>query len=349
MTHKEDFMTGSMAAAAGGITTFLDMPNTIPPTSTIALLDEKRRLAEKSIVNYGFHFCAASVDSNSNVDEIKKAKNIASVKVFMNLSTGKLMINDEKVLDEIFAASKENPGIVSVHAEEEMVEKAIKLAKKHNTKLYLCHISKADEVNMIRREKTHDVFVEVTPHHLFLTEIDDKDSFTKMKPSLRTLDDQEALWQAIDEGIVDTIGTDHAPHTVEEKQSAQFPYGIPGCETMLPLLLNSVNESKISLETIQKLCCENPANIFRIKNKGFIREGYDADLVVVDMDLVKTVDNAQLFTKCKWSPFRGKTLTGWPVMTIVNGAKVFDYYSDRQIINIEVDEKSSKEVEFNVR
>lgn len=333
MTQKEDFLTGSMAAAAGGITTVLDMPNTIPPLTSVELLDEKRTLAKKSIVNYGFHFGAAP----DNLEEIKHAKNIASVKVFMNQSTGKLMIDDDVVLDGIFANSR----LVAVHAEGEMVQKAINLSKKHNTMLYLCHVSKAEELEVIRNakaEKRGSIFVEVTPHHLFLTEQDDKDSFTKMKPQLKSVDDQKALWQAVEDGIVDTIATDHAPHTIEEKSSFQFPYGVPGCETLLPLLLNAVNEGKLSISRLQQLCCENPVRIFCMKGKGRIEEGYDADLVVVDMDMVKKVDNKLLLTKCKWSSFHGKILKGWPVITIVNGNVVFDHGRINDI--------KAKEIEF---
>jgi len=315
LTHKEDFQTGSMAAAAGGITTFLDMPNTLPPTTTVALLQEKRELAKKSIVNYGFHFGAAS----DNVDEIKKARNIASVKVFMNLSTGRLMIKDDNVLERIFRNSR----IVTVHAEGGMVDKAIALAKKCKNKLYLCHISQREELDVIRENKDERIFAEATPHHLFLNEQDDLDSFTKMKPELKSPLDQEALFEAVTGGLIDTIGTDHAPHTIGEKMADDFPHGVPGCETALPLLLNAVNDGRLSLQRIIELCCENPARIFRIRNKGFIREGYDADLVIIDMDLAQEVDEDRLYTRCKWSPFKGLMLKGWPVMTIVNGSVVF--------------------------
>ncbi len=315
MTQKEDFFTGSKAAAAGGITTVLDMPNTIPPTTTVDLLKEKRKLAEKSIVNYGFHFGAAS----DNISEIKKAKNIASVKVFLNVTTGKLLIEDDNVLEEVFKAA----GTISVHAEGDMVRKAVELAKKTKTRLYLCHISTKEEVDYLKKNKGEGIFAEVTPHHLFLTEDDDKDSFTKMKPELKSEHDQKALWEAVKDGIIDTIGTDHAPHTIEEKKKMEFPHGVPGCETILPLLLDQVNKGKIKLSKVVELACENPAKIFSIKNKGHIMEGYDADLTVVDMDLVKEVQNEKLYTKCGWSPFHGRKLKGWPVMTIVNGNIVY--------------------------
>ena len=317
LTHKEDFYTASKACAAGGVTTFLDMPNTVPPTTTVKLLEEKRKLAKKSIVNYGFHFGGA-VD---NIEEIKKVKNVASTKVFLNLSTGKLLIEDDKILKEIFSNSK----LITVHAEGSMVNKAIKLTKECGNRLYLCHISLREELDTIREHKTKRMYAEVTPHHLFLSDEDYEDGFTKMYPSLKSILDQEALYEAIKDGLIDTIGTDHAPHTVGEKLESSPPGGVPGVETVLPLLLNAVNLGLLDLPTITRLCCENPAKIFGIKNKGFIKKGYDADLVVLDMDLVQEVNEDMLFTKCKWSPFSGRTLKGWPVMTIVNGNLVFDH------------------------
>jgi dihydroorotase len=332
LTHKEDFLTASMAALAGGVTTFLDMPNTVPPTTTVCLLDEKRKLAQKSLVNFGLHFGAAS----DNIDEIKKARNIASVKVFMNISTGKLMIKDDAALRRIFKASK----LVTVHAEGKMVDKAISIAKEFGTRLYLCHISERAELDTIREEKDRNIFAEVTPHHLYLSNEDEKDAFFMMKPPLRSVLDQEALYEAIKEGLIDTIGTDHAPHTVGEKLGPEPPYGVPGLETMLPLLLNSANQGLLDIHTIQRLCCEGPAKIFGIRNKGFIKVGYDADLVVLDMDLVEQVREDMLYTKCKWSPFDARVLKGWPVITIINGRIAFDH---GEIVAAH----PGKEVEFN--
>jgi len=200
MTHKEDFYTGSCAAARGGVTTFLDMPNTVPPTTTVALLEEKRKLAQKSIVNFGFHF-----GGTDNISEIKRAKNIASVKVFMNISTGKLMIKDDDVLRRIFSSAK----LVTVHAEGEMVDKAIAIAKECGCRLYLCHISQRSELDVIRKEKTKSIYAEVTPHHLFLSEHDVQDGFQKMKPELKSVLDNEALLSAINDGLIDTIGKWH--------------------------------------------------------------------------------------------------------------------------------------------
>jgi len=315
LSHKEDFYTGSCAAAAGGITTFLDMPNTKPPTTTVKLLDEKRKLAKKSIVNYGFHFGAAD-----NVDEIKKAKNVASTKVFMNLSTGKMMIKDEEVLEQIFKASR----MVTVHAENDMVDKAIRITKKCKNKLYLCHISHRSELDTIKEERTKDIFAEATPHHLFLADQDHTDAFTKMIPPLKSVLDNEALIKAIKDKTIDTVGTDHAPHTIGEKLGTEPPAGIPGVETMLPLMLDAVNREVFSLADIQRVCCENPAKIFGIKNKGLIQAGFDADLTMIDLDFIQEVSEDNMHSKCGWTPYDGLTLKGWPVMTICNGNIVFD-------------------------
>ena len=170
------------------------------------------------------------------------------------------------------------------------------------------------------------VSVEVCPHHLFLTakDLNTLQSFGEMKPGLKAKQDQKALWEGIHNNKVDTIATDHAPHTKEEKNEMNYPFGVPGCETMLPLLLNALNEKRIELKKIIQLCCENPAAIFKIKNKGFIKEGFDADLTIIDLNLEKEVKNDDLFTKCKWSPFDSWQLKGWPVATIVNGNIIFE-------------------------
>lgn len=328
LTHKEDFFTGSMAAAAGGITTVFDMPNTLPPTTDLQRLEEKRKLARKSIVNYGFHFGS----TKDNIEEIEKAKGVASVKIYMDYTTGHLILNDNEPLKKIFSSNK----TVAVHAENEHILQALELMQYGKNHLHFCHVSSKEELHYIRDkmpenqrttpEIKNSVSVEVCPHHLFLTakDINELGNFGEMKPGLKTKEDQKALWEGIYSGKVDTIATDHAPHTREEKMQTNYPYGVPGCETMLPLLLNSLNNRKLTLKKIVQLCCENPAKIFRIKNKGFIREGYDADLAIIDLNLEKEIKNDELFTKCKWSPFDGWKLAGWPIATIVNGNVVFD-------------------------
>ncbi len=316
LTHKEDFLTGSMAAAAGGITTILDMPNTNPPTTNLQRLDEKRRLAKKSIVNYGFHFGS----TKDNIAEIKKVKNIASVKVYMEDTTGDLRIDNYNILQKIFS----NTRISAVHAENKQILDAVNLIKKTKNNIYFCHISSKQDLHYAK--KSNKVFVETCPHYLFLNkkDLNNLGSFGELKPHLKTEKDQKALWHGINNGKVDTIATDHAPHTKEEKLEINYPYGVPGCETMLPLLLNSSNNKKITLKKIIHLCCENPARIFKIKNKGFIKESFDADLTIIDLNLEKEVKNGELFTKCQWSPFDGWKLKGWPVMTIVNGNVIFE-------------------------
>ncbi len=332
LTHKEDFYTGSKAAAAGGFTTFLDMPNTNPPTISHTLLEEKRTLAKKSLINYGFHFGASS----GNASVIESVRNVPSTKLFMNITTGDLLVDDEKEINKIFLASD----IVSVHAEDEMVKKAIWFSKNTGKKLYLCHISTKEEIEVIKEEKNDKIFVEVTPHHLFLDSSLDNSNFTKMKPPLRDKKDRFSLWEAINSGVVDTIGTDHAPHTVEEKEREEIVFGVPGSETALPLMLNEVNKGNLNLSKVVELCCHKPATIFGIENKGFLKEGYDADITVIDIEKVKRVIGKDLFTKCKWSPFEGNELIGWPVMTIVNGNIVFN----EGIIN---ETNRGKEVVFN--
>lgn len=314
LTHKEDFLTGSMAAAAGGITTVLDMPNTIPPTTNLQRLEEKRKLARKSIVNYGFHFGS----TNDNIAEIGKARDVASVKVYMDYTTGDLKLDDYNALKKIFSSNK----TIAVHGENENILKAIELIQHGKNHLHFCHVSSKEELHYIRRKKIkNSISVEVCPHHLFLTakDLNELGNFGEMKPGLKTKDDQKALWEGIHNGKVDTIATDHAPHTKEEKMQMNYPFGVPGCETMLPLLLNALSEKKITLKKIINLCCENPAKIFKIKNKGFIKEGFDADLAIIDLNMEKEVRNNELFTKCKWSPFDGWKLKGWPVAALVNG------------------------------
>ena len=328
LTHKEDFLTGSMAAAKGGITTILDMPNTIPTTTTLQALEEKRELAKKSIVNYGFNFGATA----DNISDIRKAKNIAAIKLYMDYTTGDLKVNDFELIAEILTTSK----LTIIHAEDDNIKNAVAILIKNKKKnrIHFAHISSQKELNYAKQNKINkQITVEVTPHHLFMNEknLQTLGAFAEMKPRLKTEQDQKALWLGIQNGTVDTIASDHAPHLKEEKEKANYPFGVPGLETMLPLLLDTFNNNKIDLPTIIKLCCENPARIFKIKKKGFLKEGCDADLVIVDLDKRQAVRNEDLLTKCKWSPFEGKILKGWPVTTIVSGNVVYD---DGEIFDI---------------
>lgn len=330
LTHKEDFKTGSLAAAAGGVTSVLDMPNTKPPTLTNELLKEKGGIAsEKSVVNFGFHFGS----SLENLEEIKKVNGVAAVKIFMNASTGNMLIEDDETLKGIISSAR----LCSIHAEEDNVRKAIDLAKSLDKKYYLCHATEKKEIGYVKDNAKDNVFVEATPHHLFLTE-KDQNNFVVMKPPLKKESDRKALWEALNDGTIDTIGSDHAPHTIEEKEASEV-FGIPGVETRVPLMLDAVNKGNITLKRLVETVCENPAKIFKIENKGFIERGKDGDLTIIDMKLRKKVRNDKLFTKCGWSPFEGYELQGWPMITIVNGNVVFE--------NGEVyDKVRGKEVEY---
>jgi len=334
ITYKEDFTTGSRACAKAGITTFYDMPNTIPTTTTLENLLEKKKLAgEKSIVNFGFHFGGSK---NDNVEEIKKVlKNgdANTVKIFMNVTTGEMLIEDDEVLKKVFRNSK----LVLVHAENEMIDKAIELNKNYGRGLYVCHIPSAEELKKVinakknneLNTKEHPVYAEVTPHHLFLnTEIRESTERNKMllrmKPELREKSDNEFLWRAINRGEVDTIGTDHAPHLISEKLK-KITFGMPGVETSLALMINASNEGKISLEAIQKLMCENPAKIMKIEKRGKLQEGFFADIIVVDTqkEWIVGVDDT-IESKCGWTPYENWKLKGKNTMTIVNGKIVYE-------------------------
>lgn len=327
MVHKETIETGSMACAKGGVTTYVDMPNTNPATITIEALEEKRRLSEeKSIVNFGFNF-GGSLDNNSEaIREATADKNIVATKVFLNISTGKMLVEDDSVLGDIFEASDK----VMVHAEGEMVGKAIDFAKKYNKKLYLCHISMESELDLVRkaREEYSDIYVEVTPHHLFLN-LDDQTQRLRMKPELKPISDVEAMWKGIEEGIIDTIGTDHAPHTLEEKDK-NITFGIPGIETAMPLMLDAVNAGRLSLAKLVDMYSTKPAEIFGMVGKGRLETGYDADIIIVDMEREYTLKNEDVVSRCGWTPFDGRRVKGMVEITIVNGNVVYDVNSENK-------------------
>jgi len=350
VTYKEDFSTGSRACVKAGVTTFYDMPNTVPTTTTEENLLEKKKLAsEKSIVNFGIHFGGSK---NDNVEEIKKVlknEEVNTVKIFMNVSTGEMLIEDDEILAKVF----ENSKLVLVHAENEMIDKAIELNKNYGSGLYVCHIPSAEEMKKVINAKKnsdvntkeHPVYAEVTPHHLFLnTEIRESTERNKMllrmKPELREKSDNEFLWEAINRGEVDTIGTDHAPHLISEKLE-KITFGMPGVETSLALMINAYNEGKISLEMIQKLMCENPAKIMKIEKRGKLQEGYFADVIVVDTkkEWIVGIDDT-IESKCGWTPYENWRLKGKNIMTIVNGEIVYENGK----INENV--KSGKEVKF---
>lgn len=325
LTHKEDFTSGSRACARGGVTTFIDMPNTIPVTVTEkALMDKKAMMVGRSYVDYGFHFGGSKKD---NSEEIKKVLDkVASTKIFLNMSTGDMLIEDEKVVENIFRESR----IISVHAEEGMVEKAIEFCKKYDKELYLCHLSKASEIELLKQAKAEGVkvFGEVTPHHLFLN-VEDVNAterskmLLRMKPELKERSDNEALWKALADGTLDSIGTDHAPHLIEEKL-AKLTYGVPSVENSLEMMLNGVKENRITFERLIEVMCKNPAKIFKIKNKGDIAVGYDGDLVIVDINDNSPIKDDKVITKANWTPFENCNRGGRVLTTILRGEIVYN-------------------------
>ena len=353
LTHKEDLYTGSMAAASGGVTTFFEMPNTNPATTTIKKLNQKYEVANnKSLVNYSFFLGATS----DNIDEIKNLKNNCGLKIFMGSSTGDLLVDDDESLDKIFASCNR---VIAVHAEDEDIlkesaklikgtdfsnhvkarpveaalkatTKATKLALKYNKRLHVLHLSTAEEVQFIREHKsTNLITCETTPQHLLMNAPDiynEIGSFAQLNPPIREKYHQEELWKGLLDGTIDCIATDHAPHTLEEKSLpyGQAPSGMPGVETSLTLMLNEVSKGRIKLENIVQLMSENPANIYKMKNKGFIKPGYDADITIVDMNKEKTILNESMKTKCGWTAFNGVKTKGWAQYTIVNGNIVYD-------------------------
>ncbi|MEI0478483.1 dihydroorotase family protein [Brachyspira pulli] len=325
LTHKEDFNSGSKAAARGGITTFLDMPNTVPNTiSKENLLSKKSMMIGKSYVDYGFHFGGSKTD---NSDDIKNIINdAASTKIFFNASTGNMLVEDDKILEKLFEVSK----IVTVHAEDKMVDKAISIAKKTNTPLYLCHLSLESEINSLKKAKDSGMIIygEATPHHLFLNIEDvnknDKNKMLlRMKPELREKKDNEALWKAILDGTIDTIGTDHAPHLISEKME-KLTFGIPSVEHSLELMLKKVNDNTIDLQLLTKIMTENTSKIFGINNKGLLEENYDADFVIVDLNDNSEIEEKDIITKAAWSPYLGFKRGGKVITTIVRGNIVYN-------------------------
>lgn len=350
ITIKEDFYTGSRACAKGGITTFYDMPNTIPSTTTLKALKEKKKLAkEKSIVNFGIHFGGSK---NNNTEEIKKVleeREANTVKIFMNVTTGEMLIEDEEILKSIF----ENSTLVLVHAENEMIDKAIGLNRDYGKGLYICHIPSKEELEKVIKAKrdeninneSHPIYAEVTPHHLFLNDEIRESShrnklLLRMKPELRKKLDNEFLWQAINQGYIDTIGTDHAPHLMEEKLE-KVTFGMPGVEIALALMIDASLKGRISLKRVQELMCENPAKIMKIVRRGELKEGYFADIIAVDLEKEWTVGIDDIIeSKCGWTPYEGWKLKGKNTLTIVNGNIVYEEGKIKKNV------QKGKEVEF---
>lgn len=314
-TEKEDFYTGTAAALAGGFTTILDMPNNKIPITTFERLSEKINLAtEKTVCDIGFYFGS----QGNNLEEFPKvSKQIKGLKLYLNETTGNFLVNPEN-LSRIFSTFDSSLPIL-LHAEENTLEMVLKILEKKPRKIHICHISLASELQSIMnaKEKNLPVTCGVTPHHLFLTDTDERalGPFGKMKPSLKSKNDVNFLWQNLQ--AIDVIESDHAPHTRAEKEGEVPPYGVPGLETTLPLMLTKVHEGKVTLDEVKRLLNINPAAIFNITND-------ENTYIEVDENEEWTIKNEELFTKCKWSPFNSWKVKGKVKSVFIRRKKVFE-------------------------
>jgi dihydroorotase len=348
-TDREDLESGSRAAVLGGVTSVFEMPNTNPPTSNLVEFDKKLNLAKNRMhCNYAFYFGATP----ENVEQLSKLtglKGCCGVKLFAGSSTGKLLVDKEADIEKVISRSDR---IVSIHSEDEEIlnlrkrfikegdvhshpewrntecaisstRRVVKIAERYNKQIHVLHVTTKDEVDFLAMHKKNVTF-EITPQHLTLYAPDCYDklgTFAQMNPPIRKKEHYDRLWTAVKNSVVDVLGSDHAPHSKEDKKKKYpaSPSGMPGVQTILPIMLNHVNNEKLSLEQLIRLMCENPCKIFGIKNKGYIKEDFDADLTIVDMNKNQTIKDEIIASKCGWTPFNNFTVKGFPVATIING------------------------------
>ena len=364
LTHKANIYTESKAAVAGGITSFMEMPNTNPQSLTQELLEKKYQIASKtSIANYSFFMGV----SNDNLEEVLKTnpKNVGGIKIFMGSSTGNMLVDNKNVLEEIFSKS---PMLIAVHCEDEATiqgnidsamkqygedvpisehpnirsaeacykssSMAVELAKKHNTRLHVFHLSTEKEIALFDNSiplKDKRITAEVCIHHLWFDDNDykEKGTFIKWNPAIKKESDKDALFQALLDDKIDVIASDHAPHTLEEKVHTYFnaPSGGPLVQHALPAMMEFVNQGKISLEKVVEKMCHNPAICFKAEKRGFIKVGYFADLVLIDLNKPWGVNKENILYKCGWSPFEGETFNAQITHTFVNGHIAYEYGS----------------------
>ncbi len=361
LSHKGNIYSESKAAVAGGITSFMEMPNTIPQSTTIDLLEEKYRIAaEKSLANYSFYIGA----TNNNLEELLKInpKNVCGIKIFMGSSTGNMLVNDVKILSEIFekvrtliavhcedddiinkntlkfkndfgenVPIKHHPNIRSVEACYSSSSVAVELAKKYNTRLHILHLSTEKEIGLLQNStnyKEKKITSEVCVHHLWFNDSDYEKYGTKIKwnPAIKKESDRKALIDALNKNTIDVIATDHAPHLIEEKQNTYFKAssGGPLVQHSLVVMLELFHKKQISLEKIVEKMCHTPAEIFNIDKRGYIKEGYWADLVLFDLNSSWEVKKDNILYKCNWSPFEGQVFASEITHTMVNGNLVYE-------------------------
>ena len=347
--HKEDLHTGSKGAALGGVTSVFEMPNTFPPTSTVERLKDKFELAKDRMwVNYAF-YAGATPENFSFLPELEKVPGCVGVKIFMGSSTGNLLIPDDETLINVL---KSRNFRVAVHAEDEprlidrkkliksndvhfhpiwrdelsalnATKRVIKGANASKKPVHILHITTEEEIEYIKQNKEY-ISVEVTPQHLTLSApecYDELGTFAQMNPPIREGRHQKGLWKGIKDGVVDVIGSDHAPHTIEEKNKPypDTPSGMPGVQTLLPIMLDHVNKGNLSLFKLCQLISTNPAKLYKVINKGEIKLNNDADLTIIDLNKEVKIKDDMMANKSGWTPFNNKTVKGWPIMTIVNG------------------------------
>ncbi len=361
LTHKGDIESESRAAVAGGVTSYIEQPNTVPNAVTQELLEQKYQIAaEKSFANYSFSMGG----TNDNLDEVLKTnpRNVAAIKLFLGSSTGNMLVDDPDTLEEIFSKVKMP---ICVHCEDEKTirenteayrkqygedipvkfhhlvrsveacflssSKAVELARKTGARLHVYHLSTARETELFRDDiplKDKKITAEVCVHHLWFTneDYDTKGSLIKWNPAVKTYEDKEGLWKALQDGRIDVIATDHAPHTLEEKDQVytKCPSGAPLVQHSLAAILEMHARGRISLEKIVEKMCHNPAIIFEIEKRGFIREGYKADLVLIDLNSRWTVSKDNLLYKCGWSPLEGTEFSAKVTHTFVNGHLAYE-------------------------
>ena len=345
----EDLHSGSRAAIVGGITGVFEMPNTNPPTSTKKEFQKKLDLAKNRMYsNYAFYF-GATADNANELADLKNLEGCCGIKLFAGSSTGNLLVADEKDIETVF---KNSSKVVAVHSEDEEIlnknkklikdgdvhshpiwrseecavsstRRIVRIAERYNKKAHVLHITTKQEIDFLSQHKGNITF-EITPQHLTIYAPDCYDklgTYAQMNPPIRDKSHYERLWYAVKNNYNDTIGSDHAPHLKvnKDKKYPNSPSGMPGVQTLMPVMLNHVNNGKLSLNQLITLVCENPVKIFGIKNKGYIKKDFDADFTIVDMNKTIEIKNEKIESKCKWSPFNGEKFLGTPVATIING------------------------------
>lgn len=350
--HKEDLQSGSLAAVMGGVTAVFEMPNTKPPTTSVeAIADKVARGRNRMHCDFAF-YAGGTHENAALLPELERQEGVCGVKVFMGSSTGNLLVADDDGVADIlkhitrraafhsedeFRLRERRPlaetGNVATHPiwrDEEVAisstRRLIKMARAAGKNIHVLHITTEEEMHILAANR--DIAsVEVTPQHLTLAgpqAYDELGTYAQMNPPIRDARHRAALWKALEQGIVDVIGSDHAPHTKEEKADAypHSPSGMPGVQTLLPLMLHHMSEGKLSLEKLVSLTSLNVKKLFRLKDKGEVMEGGHADLTFVDLKAEKVIDEAWLASRCGWSPFTGMTIKGWPVGTMVRGQRV---------------------------